>query len=142
VSLQLAEQEGTFPFRVPAEPLAAAFAYVAEWREVAEGADEFEWESDVDATLALQLVRYWHNLSRAMLELAERGEVERLDPVAEQFAEPLLRALLDGLVDAGLLDVDVADRMWREWPRLSGDALRPGDGDVAQHEGDAGGAPR
>lgn len=116
--MSLAEQGDAFPFKAPPESLAPAFAYLEEWLSSAKRADVFEWSGDVDAMLALQLVRYWHNIARAMLDLTSRGDVERLDPVAEEFSEPLLRALLDGLVDATMLSHDVAERMWNEWPRL------------------------
>lgn len=117
--MSLAERGGDgFPFKAPPESLAPAAGYLEEWLSLAESGDVVEWSGDVDDVLALQLVRYWHNIARAMLDLTARGDVERLDPVAEEFSEPLLRSLLDGLVDATMLTHDVAERMWNEWPRL------------------------
>jgi hypothetical protein len=117
--MSLAEAGGDgFPFKAPPESLAPAFAYLEQWLSLAGSGDVVEWSGDVDDLLALQLVRYWHNIARAMLDLTARGDVDRLDEVAEEFSEPLLRSLLDGLVDATMLTHDVAERMWNEWPRL------------------------
>lgn len=117
--MSLAEQGGDgFPFKAPPESLAPALGYLEQWLALAESGEVVEWSGDVDDLLALQLVRYWHNIARAMLDLTARGDVERLDRVAEEFSEPLLRSLLDGLVDATMLTHDVAERMWNEWPRL------------------------
>ena len=122
----VAAGEVPLPFRVPDEAVGPAMAYVAEWLAQAEadgssrssGGGRFTWEGDVDADLALGLVRYWHNLGRAMLERAEAGDGDLPDPEAEVFADELLKTLLVVLSAEGRLDPFTAERMWDSWPRL------------------------
>lgn len=108
----------SLPFAVSPDSIAPAVAFIEEWIAVAESAEDFEWEGEVDALLALNVVRYWHNIARAMLELARRGDIPLVDPVAEQFSEPLLRTLLEGLTHEQVLDPETAERMWDDWPRV------------------------
>ena len=121
LGVSLAERGGrAFPFAAPSASLAPAIEFFAEWVNVARAdpEGEFRWAGDVDGEVALHLLRYWHNIGRAMLELSSEGEVPKLDPGAEQFADALLRALLDGLVAERRMESAMAERMWRSWPRI------------------------
>jgi hypothetical protein len=106
------------PFQVPPESLETAFGYVLDWVRTAEAGDTFRWSAQVDPDVALNLLRYWHNLARAMLELAEEGEIPLVSPEAEVFAGHLLQTLLALLSAEGKLDPETAERMWINWPRV------------------------
>ena len=78
----------------------------------------FHWSTmHVDPDVAVVQLHYWLTLARAYLDLVERGAANPMRPEAEAFADALLRALLDGLVEAERLDAERAERTWDAWPR-------------------------
>jgi hypothetical protein len=129
------------PFRVGNDFFERNRHLVLEWLAVAAESDVFEWEGDADPDVLLTMMQYWRNLAMVRREMLERGEAPPMHPDAERFMVSMRAALFDVLVRTGRMTEATAARMEAAWPRLS-EELRAGDGDVAQHEGDAGRAAR
>jgi hypothetical protein len=105
------------PFHMDEEALNFAIATIRSWKDTAEASDQFTWRADIDPDAALQLMRYWHNLARALIEMFA-GTLEPNED-GESFADHVIRRTLDLVVECGRLTSDVADRMFEAWPRTN-----------------------
>ena len=106
-----------FPFVVSPESISTTRRLLLSCYMRCKG-ETFTWSTThVDPDIAVVQLHYWLTLARAYLDLVQRGEARPMRPQAEQFADALLRALLDGLVETGKLDAERAERTWESWPR-------------------------
>lgn len=120
------------PFAVGDEFFDRGRLMLMEWLDVAQRGDVFTWEGQGNPDEQLAVVQYWRNLAQVRHDLIVSGGAPPMDLDAERFTQALRRAMLDGLVVAGRITADHADRLEASWPRLSAAA----DGDVAQDERD------
>ena len=126
------------PFAVGDEFFDRSRLMMMEWVDVAGSGDVFTWEGEGDPDEQLAVLQYWRNLAQVRHDLIASGGAPPMDLDAERFTQALRRAMLDGLVVAGRITADHADRLEASWPKLSAAA----DGHVAQDERDPSRATR